>query len=115
MARKGETLDDPTADLIALKDRQAFAESLKCRRQAARGLEHDLLTDVPLLYGSPGSMESQGDAGIVLAQMHREELLRRNGVGVQHASGKRSEGALPFERTMEALAIAFLLVVLFAG
>lgn len=96
-------------------DSRGFAESLKQRRRAALGLEQDLLTSVPLLYGSPDSLEPSGDAGIVLARAHREEMLRRNGGGVVQATSRRSEVALPFERATTALAILFFLFFLFAG
>jgi hypothetical protein len=90
---------------------EEFAESLDRRRQAAIGLEKDLLTEVPLLYGSPG-LQSHGDAGVVLARIHREEMLRRNGYDVSEACGTRSEVSLPFERTTAALALLFFLIVL---
>jgi hypothetical protein len=89
-----------------------FAESLKRRREAAAGLERDLLTEVPLLYGSPGSLEPNGDPGIVLARVHREELVRRNGGGVTNPSGKRSEVSLPFEELTGALILIFVLFLL---
>jgi hypothetical protein len=101
------------ADSLSPADREAFAESLKQRRRAADGLEQDLLTQVPLLYGSPGSLEPRGDPGIVLAQAHREELLRRNGGGVLHSSSKHSEVALPFERLTIALTILICLILFF--
>jgi hypothetical protein len=92
---------------------QEFAESLKRRREAAAGLERDLLTEVPLLYGSPGSLEPHGDPGTVLARVHREELVRRNGGGVIHPSGKRPEISLPFEELTGALILIFVLFFLF--
>lgn len=93
---------------------EAFAASLKRRRQAARGLEQDLLTEVPLLYGSPDDGARHGDPGRVLARTHRDELLRRNGGGVLSRPGKRSDAALPFEGTMTAVAFLFFLFFLFA-
>jgi hypothetical protein len=104
---------DPT--LVDPFDSQGYGASLKRRRQAAEGLERDVLTKVPLLYGSPGSLEPGGDPGISLARLHREELVRRNGGGVTKASGKRSDGALPFERAMTALAVLLFLFIVFAG
>jgi hypothetical protein len=89
-----------------------FAKDLERRRKAEQGLEKDLLTDVPLLYGSPTQYDwnNRGDPGITLARIHREELLRRNGVDAFKASGTRSEIRLPFERLTAALAfILFLL------
>lgn len=94
-------------------DPAAFAESLKRRGDAARGLEQDLLTEVPLLYGSPGTMEPRGDPGIVLAQLHQDELLRRNGGGASRKPARRSDVALPFEGAISTLMIAFFLLFLF--
>ena len=97
-----------------MKNAEEFARSLDQRRQAANGLEQDLLTEVPLLYGSPGSLEPQGDPGVVLAQVHRDELLRRNGGGVFQGSAERSEVTLPFERATTVLALMLGLFVLCA-
>jgi hypothetical protein len=89
----------------------AFSASLDRRRQAAEKLERDLLTEVPLLYGSPGGAQG-GDPGIALAQIHRDELLRRNGGGLPPYVGKRSDVArLPFERTMAVVVIAVFLLL----
>jgi hypothetical protein len=104
---------DPTS--VDAPDAEGFAASLKHRRQAAEGLERDILTKVPLLYGSPGSLEPGGDPGIALARLHREELVQRNGGGVTQVSGKRSDVALPFERAMTAVAILLFLFFVFAG
>jgi hypothetical protein len=93
---------------------KGFAESLKRRGHAARGLEKDLLNEVPLLYGSPGDHAPYGDAGIVLAKIHRETLVRRNGGGVPDSTHKPSHAALPLERTMAALVI-LLCIVFFSG
>jgi hypothetical protein len=92
---------------------EEFAANLQRRRQAAQGLEQDLLTKVPLLYGSPDNLAPHGDPGVVLAQIHQDELLRKNGGGVLSRSRKRSEVALPFERTTAALAILLFLFFLF--
>lgn len=92
---------------------QEFADSLKHRQQAAQGLEKDLLTDVPLLYGSPGCMEPNGDPGLMIAKAHRTDMLRRNSGGALKASGTPNEVRLPFERTMEVLAVAIFLLILF--
>ena len=89
-------------------------ESLERRRRAAAGLENDLLSEVPLLYGSAeGQYGTGGDPGIVLAQIHRENVLRRNGYDPAGASGARSEVTLPFERATGALAVILLLIFLF--
>jgi hypothetical protein len=91
---------------------EAFAASLKRRGQAAKGLEQDLLTQVPMLYGSPGSMEPEGDPGILLARIHQEEMLRRNGGGAPPHSRTRSDVALPYERAMLALPLLLLLLMI---
>ena len=108
---------DDTSDPNAVHPASAeeFADSLKHRGEAAKGLERDLLTTVPLLYGSPRRLEPRGDPGVVLAQIHRDEMLRRNGGGVLQAGSRRSDVALQFERTMEALAIVILLLCLFGN
>lgn len=100
-------------DSVPTKSPEEFAVSLKRRGQAAQGLERDLLTEVPLLYGSPGSLEPHGDPGIVLTKIHQEELKRRNGGGVFRSSNKRSDVSLPFERTTAALAVLLFLLLLF--
>jgi hypothetical protein len=94
---------------------EEFARALRQRRQAAQGLEQDLLTNVPLLYGSPGSMEPHGDPGVVLAKLHQEELIRRNGGGVLQPSRRRPDAALPFEHATGALAVLLFLLFLFAS
>lgn len=99
--------------MAPIQETKDFAASLRRREQAAKGLEKDLLTEVPLLYGSPSSMEPQGDPGIVLAHMHQEELLRRNGGGAPPTSTARSDISLPFERTMAILAIVLFLLIFF--
>jgi hypothetical protein len=83
---------------------------LKRRGQAAQGLERNLLTEVPLLYGSP----DKADPGILHATLHREELLRRNGGGIPEAPGKTSDVALPFERSMAFLSVLLLLLLFFS-
>jgi hypothetical protein len=84
---------------------------MKRRREAARGMEQELLTSVPLLYGSPGE---GSDPGIFLAQAHREDMVRRHGGGALRASGKRSEVALPWERATASLALILWLLFFFA-
>jgi hypothetical protein len=112
MSREEEKLGGRPYRPVAAEDARAFAESLKQRRRAAQGLERDLLTDVPLLYGSPGSLEPHGDPGILLAKAHREELLRRHGAAAPPS--RRSDVALPFEGLMSALAVLLLLFFFFA-
>lgn len=94
---------------------KAFAESLKRRGHAARGLEKDLLSEVPLLYGSAGQLTPDGDPGVLLTKIHREELIRRNGGGVPGPTHKPSHAALPFEDMMVALVILLSLVFLLSG
>jgi hypothetical protein len=91
--------------------REAFGAGLKRRGRAARGLERDLLTEVPMLYGSASA--PAGDPGIVLARLHREDMLRRNGGGVFQSSGKGSDASLPFEHSLAALSVLLFLWVLF--
>lgn len=101
-----------TAD-APIRSAEDFAASLERRGQAAKGLEQDLLTEVPLLYGSPGSLEPHGDPGILLARIHQDELLRRNGGGSPRYETKDRDVALPFERVTAALAFALLALLLF--
>jgi hypothetical protein len=66
-------------------------------------------------YGSPnvGPYDyPRGDPGIELSRIHREEMLRRNGVDAFKASGTRSEVRLPFERAVKVL--VWILIVCFA-
>ena len=107
--------------LVSPASSQAFAQDLERRRMAQARLQEDLLHDVPLLYGQPGEGGFQidpenrvGDPGIILARIHREEMLKRNGVDAFRASGTRSEVRLPFERLMICLVI-FLSVISFFG
>lgn len=102
-------------DAIGGGSPEAFAADLKRRGEAAKGLERDLLTKVPLLYGSPGSLEPQGDPGIVLAKIHQEELQRRNGGGVFGSQRTEADVQLPFERAMGWLFILYFLWMFFAG
>lgn len=99
----------------ASKNAEDFAASLRRRDQAARGLEKDLLTEVPLLYGSPGSMEPQGDPGIVIARLHQEELQRRNDGGLPPSKRARSDVLLPFERATAILPFVLLLLLALVG
>lgn len=91
-----------------------FAARIQRRSQAAKGLEHDLLTQVPMLYGSPGSTQPQGDPGVMLARLHREEMLRRNGGGVYSSSKRRSDVSLPYERTTIILVVGLLILAFVA-
>ena len=84
MGKKGKKASHSVLDPAPPESADEFAASLKRRGQAADGLEQDLLTEVPLLYGSPGQAP-HGDPGIVLAQVHRDELVRRNDGGVLQA------------------------------
>ena len=104
--------------------REAFVASLEQRARAARGLEQDLLTDVPLLYGSaeisepmlyrsPGSVPVT-DPGILLDRLHREDMIRRNGGGMPPSSNEGSDVSLPFERGLAALFFLLYFFFLFA-
>ena len=90
--------------------REAFATSLSQRRQAAERLEKDLLTQVPLLYGSPG----QAAPDLVIERLHQEELVRRSGGGILPASRRRGDAALPFERGLAVFAFSLMLLFYFA-
>jgi hypothetical protein len=84
-------------------DAEKFAASLKQRSEAASQLEKDLLTEVPLLYGQPGSW---GDIG--LARIRRDEMRRRSG------EKDPTPEPLRFERATAVLAVLLFLIVLFA-
>lgn len=103
--KRGRSPSDPFAPASP----DAFAARLEQRRRAAQGLEQDLLTKVPLLYGTP----DEGAADKVLARLHQDDLVRRNGGGVLRPSSRPSEVRLPFERLMGALLVLFLLFVFF--
>ncbi|GGE86590.1 hypothetical protein [Sphingomonas prati] len=90
----------------------AFAADLRQRGLAARGLERDLIQEVPLLYGSSGRLEPQGDPGIVLAAMHRDDMVRRNGGGIPVAT-RRARAFLPYEREMAGLSLLFVILYWF--
>ena len=111
VAKNDQKIGQPVLDSIPPASAEEFAASLARRRQAAQGLQQDLLEKVPLLYGSPDGLAPYGDPGVVIARAHQDELLRRNGGGILSTSRKRSDVALPFERTTAA--IAFLLVLFF--
>ncbi|RYD67724.1 MAG: hypothetical protein EOP58_02440 [Sphingomonadales bacterium] len=83
------------------KNAEEFRASLKQRAEAAKGLEKDLLSEVPQLYGAPDQLAPDGDPGISLAKIHREELKRRNGGGVPDVVTKPlwcQEGAVRCQR-----------------
>jgi hypothetical protein len=117
LVKRNDRIEGPPGEKGSLgpTDAEQFAENLERRRRAANGLQKDLLDDVPLLYGSPdGGYTPDGDPGITLARIHREEMLRRNGYDASDACGEKSEVSLPFERTTAALAILLFLLFLFA-
>ena len=91
-----------------------FRASLKQRAEAAKGLEKDLLHEVPRLYGSPDRLAPNGDPGISLAKIHRDELKRRNGGGVPNSTTRRSDVELPFERAALILGLVAITVLLFS-
>lgn len=97
------------------EERAQFAEHLRQRGDAARDLGDDLLTEVPLLYGSPGGGEPRGDPGILLAEMHRDELVRRHGGNPAHLRARKAPAELPFERTMLWLSLLLLAGLFFAS
>ena len=88
-----------------------FRARLRQRAEAAKGLEKDLLSEVPQPYGARDRLAPDGDPGISLAKIHREELKRRNGGGVPDSATKHSDLQLPFKRalpTFGLIAIALL-------
>lgn len=107
MASKEQRPDDA--------DRTAFVRSLEQREAAARGLEGDLLTQVPLLYGQPGRMEPDGDPGVTLARFHREEMVRRNGGGIGGPASDQRSAKLPFEGALAVLGMVLVLLHAFGA
>ena len=89
---------------------KTFAVSLERRGEAAQGLQKDLLTEVPLLYGSPNG----GDPGVLLAKIHREEMVRRNSGGIVVMSIVEAPAIPPLNRTVLML-FALLLVFFLAS
>lgn len=86
------------------KNADAFVDHLRQRAEAAEKLEHGLLTEVPMLYGSPGRHAPEGDPGIVIARLHREELLRRSGA-LPFWRSERRPTRLPYERFVIAIVL----------
>ena len=101
------------ATVTAPENADEFRASLRQRAEAAKGLEKDFLSEVPLLYGGPDSMAPDGDPGTRLARIHRDDLKRRNGGGVPNSATKRSEVALPFDRGMLILGLILLALAFF--
>lgn len=91
-------------------DAEAFAAQLRQRAEAARKVEQGLLTEVPMLYGSAGPNEPEGDPGIVIARLHREELLRRSGA-MPLSRTEEPPVRLPYERFL--IAIGFIAEALY--
>ena len=69
----------------------AYIASLARRSAAAKGLEKDLLHEVPLLYGEAACTNG------VMADIHRRDMLRKNGGGVYGDYDKREIPQLPYE------------------
>lgn len=90
----------------------AFAAHLRQRGEAAQKLEQGLRTEVPMLYGSPGQHAPEGDPGIVIARLHREELLRRSG-GMPVSRSEKPPAPLPFERFLIAFCVILELLYFF--
>ena len=110
MVRNSQKAPDPESG-IPISNPEEFARSLKQRGEAARGLEHDLLTQVPLTYGTPGEEHAE----IVMGRLHREAMVARNGGGVLESPSRgRAEARLPFERLMEGLLVLLVLLYLLA-
>lgn len=100
--------------MTAPRNADEFRASLKQRAEAAKGLEKDLLHEVPQLYGAPDRLAPNGDPGISLATIHRDELKRRNGGGVPNSTTRRSDVELPFERAALILGLIAITVLLFS-
>lgn len=115
MAEKQRTSEGMARESFLCERREEFAASLARRSRAAKGLERDLATEVPLLYGSPGSLEPEGDPGVLLSRVHQEELQRRNGGAVSSSSRRRSEVELPFERMTAAIVALVALWLIFGS
>jgi hypothetical protein len=115
MAQGGSKTGRHAADSPHHDTPEEFSANLERRNKAAMGLEQDLLNEMPLLYGSPGSLQRHGDPGVLLARLHREELVRRNSSGVFQSSTDRPAASLPFERTLGAMLLLFFLWGLFAS
>ena len=77
---------------------------MKYRHKAARGLQTDLLHEVPLLYGSPRFH----DPDIVTARLHREAMVAKNGGGLPPKVKSTSVARLPFERTVLFLLVLYM-------
>ncbi len=86
-------------------DAEAFKASLDRRLKASQALQKDLLNEVPMLYGSPGAGMPGGDPGIALAEIHRENLRRRNGIERPNGPENEESVMLPYERFVAAIAI----------
>ncbi len=93
-------------------DADAFAAHLRQRAEAAQKLEQGLLTEVPMLYGSPGHHASAGDPGIVIARLHREELLRRSSA-MPVTRCEEPPAPLPYERFLIAVCVVLELLYFF--
>ncbi|WP_156442797.1 MULTISPECIES: hypothetical protein [unclassified Sphingomonas] len=68
---------------------------------------------MPQLYGAPNRLAPQGDTGIPLAKIHRDELKRRNGGGVPESATKRSDVQLPFERVLPIFGLIAIALLFF--
>lgn len=94
-------------------DAAAFVASLAQRRRSADAMEQDLLTNVPLLYGSPGRHEPEGDPGIVLARLHAEERMRRFGSGLSRTEPKARRFWTSIDGLFTVAALVFLALNVF--
>ncbi len=77
----------------------AYIASLARRSAAAKGLEKDILREVPMLNGLDGDKEG------VLADAHRRGMLARNSGGVHGDYSKREIPRLPYEWVLVAVVI----------
>lgn len=85
------------------------AASIKARREAAAGLQGDLLSEVPMLFG-PNNLFA---ADVALGKIHREGLVKKHGGGLPGGVSTTSGAKLPMERPMEVLFVCFMIYKVF--
>lgn len=77
--------------------RQAL--SIENRSRAAKGLQKDLLKEVPMLYGKP-DIRYNWRPDEQIGSMHREGLVRKNGGGLPPGIPATSNAKLPMENML---------------
>ena len=81
-----------------LRGRGDYTAELEQRANEAKGLEGDLLHEVPLQYGA-GSQHCH-DPSILMAGVHRENIVHRNGGGLPADNSSTKNLRLPYERLL---------------